>query len=165
LTYTISATLDDPATCDAITNTATIALPAGIAEGTSSAPGFVTPAPGGTANNTASVDVTLACADLSITTRATPTWGAPGDDVTYTLLVSNAGPAAADGAVLTDPQPVGLDCSTGTLTCGSEAGGAACPASPTVAGLQGAGLVIPTLPVGGSLQLILTCTVSASGNP
>lgn len=165
LTYTITARLDAAPTCNAITNIATITQPAGVMEGTSSAPGFVTPAPGGTANNTASVDVALACADLSITKSSMPTSVISGHDVVYTLLVSNAGPAAADGALVADPQPVGLDCSTGTLTCGSETGGAMCPASSTVAGLQGAGLIIPTLPMGGSLQFTLTCTLTASGLP
>jgi uncharacterized repeat protein (TIGR01451 family) len=165
LTYTITATLDDPASCDAITNVANIATPPGLAEGTSAQPGFDTPAPGGAANNSAIVDVTLACADLSITKSATPGDVQPGDEVAYTLLVGNAGPAAADGAVVTDPQPAGLDCSAGTLACGAEAGGAVCPASPTVPALQGSGLVIPTFPMGGSLQFTLTCTVTASGTP
>ncbi|WP_162314909.1 DUF11 domain-containing protein [Pseudoxanthomonas yeongjuensis] len=165
LAYTITARLDAAPTCNAITNTSTIATPAGIVEGTSSAPGFVTPSPGGTANNAASADVTPACADLSIVKSAMPTSVVSGGKVAYTLLVSNAGPAAADGAVLIDPQPAGVDCSAGTLTCDNETGGAACPASPTVAGLQGAGLAISTFPVGGSLRFTLTCMVSASGNP
>lgn len=105
------------------------------------------------------------CAELAIVKTASPENATSGDDVVYTLLVTNDGPDAADGAVVTDPQPVGLDCSTGTLTCGAEAGGAVCPASPTVADLQGAGVAIPTLPVGGSLQFTLTCTVTASGEP
>lgn len=104
-------------------------------------------------------------ADLTIQKTATPETVESGDEVTFTIMVTNAGPDAADGAVVTDPQPVGLDCSAGTLTCGSEAGGAVCPASPTVADLQGAGVTIPTFPLGGSLQFTLTCTVTASGEP
>ena len=164
LTFVVSATLD-AATCDAITNTATIAAPAGLGEGTAAAPDFETPIPGGSANNSASVDVASACADLSIAKSVTPAAAQTGDEVTYTLQVGNGGPNAADGAVVTDPQPAGLDCSTGTLTCGVEAGGAVCPVAPTVAQLQGTGVVIPTLPVGSSLQLTLTCTVTATGNP
>jgi uncharacterized repeat protein (TIGR01451 family) len=104
-------------------------------------------------------------ADLAIVKTVSPEAVVSGDEVVYTLQVTNNGPDAADGAVVTDPQPVGLDCSTGTLTCGSETGGTVCPASPTVADLQGAGITIPTFPVGGSLQFTLTCTVTASGEP
>lgn len=111
------------------------------------------------------LELPSALADLRIDKTSSEPEVESGGEVTYTIAVANDGPAPADGAVITDPQPVGLDCSTGTLICGSEAGGAACPASPTVAGLQGAGLIIPTFPAGGSLQLTLTCTVSASGNP
>jgi len=166
VTFTITATLDGSSVCTAIQNIATIAAAAGSAEeGASAAADFDTPPPGGTANNTATADVTSSCADLSIVKSADPASVSSGDEVAYTLAVTNNGPDAADGAVLTDPQPAGLDCSAGTLTCGSETGGAVCPASPTVADLQGAGVTIPTFPTGGSLQFTLTCTVTASGNP
>jgi uncharacterized repeat protein (TIGR01451 family) len=82
-----------------------------------------------------------------------------GTVTTYTLTVTNLGPDAANGAVLTDPAPTGLTCTTAACTA---AGGAACPA-PTgaalVAALQGAGATIPTLPNGGSVAISLTCTV------
>ena len=44
------------------------------------------------------------------------------------------------------------------LACTSASGGAVCPASPTVAQLQGGGVSIPTLPVGGSVTFTLTGT-------
>lgn len=103
--------------------------------------------------------------NLRIDKSADPVTVQSGETVTYTIAMNNDGPGPGDGAVVTDPQPVGLDCSTGTLTCGSEAGGAVCPASPTVAELQGAGVTIPALPLGSSLQFTLTCTVTASGEP
>jgi uncharacterized repeat protein (TIGR01451 family) len=82
-----------------------------------------------------------------------------GTVTTYTLTVTNLGPDAANGAVLTDPAPTGLTCTAAACTA---AGGAACPA-PTgaalVAALQGAGATIPTLPNGGSVAISLTCTV------
>ena len=106
-----------------------------------------------------------AVADLRIEKTANAGTVASGQDVTYTLAVANDGPAAADGARVTDPAVAGLDCSTATVTCGSAAGGAVCPASPTIAALQGAGLVIPTLPAGSSLEIALTCTVTATGEP
>jgi uncharacterized repeat protein (TIGR01451 family) len=111
------------------------------------------------------INTPLPRADLSILKTAAPETVQTGDEVVYTLEVTNHGPAAADGAVVTDPQAVGLDCSTGTLTCGGETGGAVCMASPTVAALQGGGVAIPTLPAGGSVEFALTCTVTASGLP
>lgn len=108
-------------------------------------------------------------ADLRLTKTNTPGVNGevdqPGDTLvsgtvtTYTLTVTNLGPDAADGAVLTDPAPTGLTCTSAACTA---AGGAVCPA-PTgavlVAALQGAGATIPTLPNGGSVAIALTCTV------
>lgn len=162
LTYTITASLS-AAKCSAIKNTATIA-PTGKTEGTTAASDFNTPAPGGTGNNTASADVTPVCADLSITKTATSNSVRSGNDVSYKIVVRNAGPRWASGAVVTDPQPAGLDCSAGTVTC-STTNGAVCPNNPTTSALQGSGLAIPTFPSGSSVELTLTCKVSASGSP
>lgn len=107
----------------------------------------------------------LDVADLVITKTASEDEVASGDDVSYTLQVVNNGPDAADGAVLTDPQPPGLDCSAGTLVCGAQTNGAVCPASPTIADLQGAGVTIPTFPADSSLEFVLTCKVTATGTP
>ena len=94
-------------------------------------------------------------ADLRLTKTNTP--GANGEadqaadtvvsgaTTVYTLTVTNLGPDAADGAVLTDPAPTGVTCTTASCT---SAGGATCPV-PTgaalVAALQGAGTAIPCL--------------------
>lgn len=101
--------------------------------------------------------------NLRIDKAANPATLRSGETVTYTMTVNNDGPGAGDGAVVTDPVIAGVDCSAGTLTCNGESGGAVCPGSPTVTDLQGAGLTIPVLPVGGSLQLTLICTVTATG--
>jgi uncharacterized repeat protein (TIGR01451 family) len=83
-----------------------------------------------------------------------------GTSANYTIIVSNLGPDAANGAVLADPAPTGLTCTTASCTA---AGGAACPV-PTgaalVAALQGAGATIPTLPNGGAVTIVLTCSVN-----
>ena len=97
--------------------------------------------------------------DLSIVKSVTPTNAAIGDTVTYVLEVGNAGPLAGDGAILQDPAVPGLNCSAATIAC-SATGSAVCPASPTIAGLQGAGLVVPTLPVGGTVRLEFACVVT-----
>ncbi|MGN6151409.1 MAG: beta strand repeat-containing protein [Lysobacteraceae bacterium] len=109
-------------------------------------------------------------ADLRLTKTNTP--GVNGDadqtadtvtsgaTTTYTLAVSNLGPDAADGAVLTDPAPTNLTCTTASCTA---TGGAACPAqtgAALVTALQGAGATIPTLPASSSVTVTLTCTVN-----
>lgn len=163
LTYTVTARLNDPANCNAVTNTATIGRQSGTGEGTTAAADFTTPPPGQLANNTASTDVQIVCVGLSITKSSGGNSVRSGDPVVYTLHVANAGPGAADGSIVTDPPVPGVDCSTGTLTCGGVTGGAACPAGPTVAQLQGAGVTLPTLPAGSALDLTLACTVTATG--
>ncbi|TXI51034.1 MAG: DUF11 domain-containing protein [Lysobacter sp.] len=112
----------------------------------------------------------LRSADLRLTKTNTP--GANGDvdqladtvisgtTIGYSITVSNLGPDAADGALVTDPAPTGLTCTTAACTA---AGGATCPVATgaaLVTALQGAGAAIPTLPNGGSVTIVLTCTVN-----
>ena len=80
--------------------------------------------------------------------------------VTYTLTVANAGEGSGDASVLRDPAVPGLDCTAATLAC-AAAGGAECPAAPTVAQLQSAaGVTVPVLPPGGSATFTMACTVT-----
>src|SRR6185369_1552416 len=119
-----------------ISNVASVATPAGIADSTP-----------GNDSSTANTTITATVADLAIVKSGTTSVAGSGA-VSYALVVTNAGPAAADGAVVTDPAVANFT-ATG-VTCGSPSGGAACPAvgSTTIALLQGAGIVIPTLPSG-----------------
>lgn len=79
----------------------------------------------------------------------------PGDTITYTVILT-AG-AVVNNAVFTDPVVANLNVSS--VTC-AAAGGATCPASVTVAGMQGAGLTIPTMPIGGSITFTITANVT-----
>ena len=82
-----------------------------------------------------------------------------GAATVYTVVVTNDGPKPADNALVVDPAPTGLVCTTATC---SAAGGAVCPAqtgAALVAALQGAGVAVPTLPVNGSVNFLLSCTV------
>jgi uncharacterized repeat protein (TIGR01451 family) len=113
-------------------------------------------------------------AELTITKTNTPASGAAdltGDTVdrgaitTYDIVVRNGGPVAADNATLRDPAPSGLTaCTLGAPACAAS-GGAACPATGSAAGelsvanLQGAGVRIPLLPMGGGVTFKLACTV------
>lgn len=102
----------------------------------------------------------LSRADVSVDKQVSPTQAMVGETVTYTLVVANAGEGSADASVLRDPAVPGLDCGAATLAC-AAAGGAECPASPTVAQLQSpAGVTVPVLPIGGSATFTMACTVT-----
>ncbi|TMH23704.1 MAG: DUF11 domain-containing protein, partial [Betaproteobacteria bacterium] len=151
LTYTVVASISPSAT-GTLTNTATVTAPAGA---TDTNPG----------NNSAADSDTLTAvapvADLAITKTDGVTSVNAGGATIYTVVVSNAGPSSANGAVFTDPAVANLN-ATG-VTCGSASGGAACPTVPntTVALMQGAGIVIPTLPSGGSVTFTVNATVAS----
>lgn len=124
---------------------------------------------GSAPNNQVVANVPVPNADLVLTKTNTPgvngnvdqaadtvVSGAPSN---YAITVTNNGPDAADGAVVTDPVPTNLTCTTATC---SAAGGAACPAqtgAALVTALQGAGAIVPTLPNAGSVTFTLNCTV------
>jgi uncharacterized repeat protein (TIGR01451 family) len=112
----------------------------------------------------------LRSADLRLTKTNTPASG-PGDlagdavvsgaTTAYALVVTNLGPDAANGAVLADPAPTGLTCTT--ASCSSATGGAVCPATTgpaLVTALQTGGIAIPTLPANSSVTFTLACTVN-----
>ena len=104
--------------------------------------------------------------DLSVVKTVSPASAKTGDVVSFTLTVNNAGPNAANGAVLRDVPGAGLNCSTPSLTATcSASGGASCPAATVpVASLTGpTGIVIPALPAGGGVVVTMQCTVTASG--
>lgn len=105
--------------------------------------------------------IVLPSADLRVSkTNGVSTLSA-GQSTTYTITVSNLGPASGNGTTITDPVAAGLSCTT--LSC-TAAGGAACPVPPLdIATLQGPGYVIPGLPASGSVNFLLGCTVTATG--
>jgi uncharacterized repeat protein (TIGR01451 family) len=132
-----------------ISNTASVSVPTGATD----------PTPG---NNSATAVDSPSLANLTISKTDNKTTTISGATNTYTIVVANAGPSAANGAVVTDPSIAGLTCSA--LTCAVTTGAAVCPAAPTVAALQGAGLTIPTLPATSSVTFTLTCNATATGS-
>ena len=58
-------------------------------------------------------------ADLSIVKAAAPDPFVPGQALTYTLVVTNAGPSAAVATTVTDPVPAGLTVLSATPTAGT----------------------------------------------
>lgn len=103
-------------------------------------------------------DARSGSADVSVV-KSGPASVVPGGPISYTLTIANAGPSAANGTTFSDAVPASI--SGVTASCGSAGGGAACPASVTVAGNTVSG-VIPTLPPGGSVVVTIDGQTSAS---
>lgn len=84
-----------------------------------------------------------------------------GNSLSYSLAVTNAGPADASGLLVKDPAVANFT-ATG-VACSATSGGAQCPgaAALTSANLQGAGIAIPALPSGSSVTLLVS---GAAGN-
>ncbi len=91
-------------------------------------------------NNTATdTDTLTPQADLGIFKTNNLNEVVPGDQMTYTLVVSNAGPSAAWGAQVTDTLPVTLSNASWTCVAGS---GATCGTSSGQGDIAGVSLVM-----------------------
>jgi uncharacterized repeat protein (TIGR01451 family) len=133
--------------------------------GTFSESATVTPATGTNdpvpSNNTAGPVVTtvpVLSADLSIQKNG-PAQVLAGGVINYTIIVSNAGPNAGDGATVTDVLPAGL--SNASVVCSAATGGAACGTAAITGGTLHA--VAGALPAAGSITLTVSATAPASG--
>ena len=123
----------------------------------------------GTVGDALEVSITItATVDLSLTKTNTP--GVNGDVdladdgvyqgemVTYVITVSNAGPDAVTGAIVTDSPNAGLNCPSANLVAISGSG--APSGSFTVADLTGAGIALGTLANGSAVSLSYECVIS-----
>jgi uncharacterized repeat protein (TIGR01451 family) len=145
-TYTVSGTVSSSAT-GTIANTANVAVPAWLTDSA-------------TANNTATdTDTINLNADLSITKTDGAASINSGSPVSYTIVVSNAGPDASTGSIVTDTVPASV---TGvTWSCGSATGGATCGAA------SGSGNAISTtanLPASSSVTYTVSGTLSPTAS-
>lgn len=104
-------------------------------------------------NNTVSTTtlVDLPSADLSVSMTAAPTALLQGGTVTFTILVTNNGPFAATGVVLTNFLPPNVNYISSTTSQGSISAG-------------GALAEIGTLPFGSNAVVTITVSPTASGN-
>jgi uncharacterized repeat protein (TIGR01451 family) len=103
-------------------------------------------------NNAASL--TIAKTDAKATTTAAGTNN-------YVITLSNAGPGAADGVVVTDVAGAGLTCpAANPVTCTVTGAGAVCPTGPLTFANLTAGVTVPTLPANGALTFAYTCNVN-----
>ncbi len=148
VTYTVNATVPSSAT-GSLANTAMATMSSGT-----------DPTPGN--NSSTDTDTPSYVADLEVIKTDGTAIVQSGGTTTYTIVVINHGPSDANNTVFADPSVTGL--SATAVTCGSATGGAACPtvAATTVALMQGAGIVIPTLPSGGSVTFTVNMTVTAT---
>ena len=142
LTYSLTGTVAAGAT-GTLANTATVTAPGGVTD----------PTP---ANNSATdTDTLTPAADLQVTKTNGTTTLVPGTATTYTVVVTNAGPSGANGAIVADTPPATL---TGVTWACVAAGGAVCPAG---SGSGAINATVATFPTGGSLTYSLTGTVAA----
>ncbi len=157
LTYRITGTYAT-GSCNAVTNTSTIAANAPVQDVGTAQAGFTTPAPGGAANNNANAQAPAACADLSVTKANGTTSVLSGAQTTYTVTASNTAPgASADNAIVSDTPGAGLTgCVVEPPIC-TASGGAICPTNP--AALLTGGVPIPVFPAGSSVVFTVTCNV------
>ena len=140
-TFSLSATVA-PSALGTLANTATAIVP----------PGVTDPVPGN--NSETDTDTLDPVADLSITKTDSSATATPGSPVTYTVIVSNAGPSDVVGAAVVDSLPASL--SAVTWVC-SVSGSGSCPAS-------GSGSISTTasLAVGATATFTITGTLAAS---
>jgi uncharacterized repeat protein (TIGR01451 family) len=140
VTFTVTATVSSTAS-GSVANTATVTAPTGVNDAD-------------TANNTATDTLSLT-ADLSVTNtdNSNPAGTAiPGNQVVYTVVVSNAGPSDVTGATVTDDLPAGISSDTWSATASSGA---------SVNQASGTGNVFTTvdLPSGAIVTFTITATI------
>jgi uncharacterized repeat protein (TIGR01451 family) len=180
VTFTINA-LVSAAQCSSVTNTAMISLQPPLQEATSADPGFTTPMPGGSSNNSASATIAPICpASLAVSVTDGSATYTPGSIGTYTITVTNSGLAAAANLNISNALPSGVTLTAapgctpaGTATCGAISGSAG-GSSLTATGASlatGAGhSLVYTLPVAFAPAmtadpLVNTASASASNAP
>jgi uncharacterized repeat protein (TIGR01451 family) len=98
---------------------------------------------------------------LVITKTDSKTVTTAGGTNAYVVTLTNQGPSAANGVIVTDVVGAGLTCpATNAVTCSVIGAGAVCPAGPlTIASLT-TGVTVATLPSAGALQFAYTCNVN-----
>jgi uncharacterized repeat protein (TIGR01451 family) len=167
LTYQLQATLGPASQClQNVTNTASVSTSALSPSGASLSEGSSVQgnASYAFATNTASISHLMAsCAELSISKSNGVNTLTAGQNTSYTLIVSNAGPAHANNALLKDPAAAGLSCTS--IACSASTGAASCGSlgAVSLALLQGSGIVLNNFPANSSYTFTVNCGVTATG--
>lgn len=106
----------------------------------------------------------LAPADLSVTTTADKNPVYLGQDLVYSVALSNAGPGPSGGVVVTDPLPAGVDFVSASPGCAEAARTVTCDVG-TVTADTPVVLQIVVHPTVANAALANTVTVSAANDP
>ncbi|MEO8137494.1 MAG: hypothetical protein ABI831_26370, partial [Betaproteobacteria bacterium] len=119
-------------------------------------PAAFTNGPGNVTVTNVSNGVTNGClvvSTFSFTITKTPSSGTiiAGAPLSFTVVITNNGPAAADGSIITDPAIPFY--TANSVVCTGTTGLATCPAPLSIAALQGAGMTVPVFPAGTSVTL------------
>ena len=153
------------ASSNLVTVTATITLSGTACPGPATNTAVVTTAAIGestVANNQSTLTTTIACsANLTASKTNGTNTVVSGSTTVYTVTFANLGPAGADGTVVNDVPSAGLSC---TVSACTASGGASCPAPAQWPNFLLAGMPLATFPGGGSVSLLVTCNVTATGN-
>ena len=104
--------------------------------------------PGGTSGTTNAVSTQVNTAYVTVNKVASPAFAKPGDIITYTIMLMNAGNVPANNVVLTDSVPAGT-----TFVPGSVVGASGTPPTLTLAN---------PIPAGGSATVSFQVQVGAS---
>ncbi|HLX64913.1 MAG TPA: PKD domain-containing protein [Planctomycetota bacterium] len=138
ITYTATATIDPSAT-GSVSNTATVTPPAGVTD----------PTPGN--NSATDTDSLLPQTDLALAKSASTLTPILGQTITYTITLTNNGPANATNAVVSDPLPAGLTFVSATPSIGTSYN----PGAQTWS--------VPALNSGANVTLLIQATVNTLG--
>ena len=146
-TYTLVTALDPDATGDLV-NTASVAPPGGVSD------------PNAANDSAVDTDTEGApIADLGITKDDGVASYTPGGSVSYTIVVTNAGPSDVTGATVTDAVTALPQVSSASWTC-LGAGGASCAAGPVAGDISDS----VDLPVGGTATYTLVAALDAGAS-
>ncbi|HAV76977.1 MAG TPA: hypothetical protein DCX53_06440 [Anaerolineae bacterium] len=145
--YTVTASISAGASGNLV-NTATVGVPAGYTDTNNG-------------NNSATdTDTPVFSADLQITKTDYATHYRANDVITYTIVVSNAGPSNVTGATVTDStltNPPNSNIANANWVC-SGTGGATCTSGPVSGNINDT----VDIPAGASVTYTVTVNVSAS---
>jgi len=142
ITYTATCNIDAAAT-GSLVNTATVT--SGITD------------PNNTNDSATDTDTLVASADVSISKTDGSATEVPGTPVTYTIVVTNAGPSTAASVTVSDTFPGSLSgCSTTSVASGGATGN---DAGPSAGNISDSGI---TLPSGSSVTYTATCNIDAA---
>jgi uncharacterized repeat protein (TIGR01451 family) len=145
VTFTIAAVVGSDAT-GSLTTTASVTAPAGVFDAVNA---------NDSASDTDAVDVVT---DLAIVVDDGVPSVVSGTTTSYTITVTNNGPASSAAALLTDPLAPGL--AKSAVNCGAAPG--QCVTPPTVAELESGAFVLPLMAPGATYQLQVVAQVTAA---